>query len=321
MRRFGSPPTKRRALTLFAALLIGLLLPFIYIFSGIGIDSYLNREGQIVPRTSLWDWLELLLIPLALILCGFWLNSTLQRLERERVEKGYTPNSPAAAITRETPEHWQEEQTLQSYFDRVNDLILKGQFEDPSLGVKAQRVARSWTLSTLPGLDRDGKGALLKFLHQANLITGDSPSIDLSEADFRQANLSYAHLKDANCRQANFEGALIANAVLTGANFEQANLKNASLLYTHLEDANAQFANLQNANLAYAQFGGANLHGAILSTANVEATDFTGANLTIARVTREQLAQAYLDNAILPDGSRYNAPSSTAFGPSSQTSV
>jgi uncharacterized protein YjbI with pentapeptide repeats len=79
-------------------------------------------------------------------------------------------------------------------------------------------------------------------------------------ANLRDANLSYADLRDANLRDAN----------LSGADLSSANLSYADLSGTILSSANLSGANLRGANLSYADLSGANLSGAILSKCPVK---------------------------------------------------
>src|SRR5829696_6722171 len=71
-------------------------------------------------------------------------------------------------------------------------------------------VARARTLTVLPRLDGDRKARVVQFLHEAGLISGQRPVLDLrianlSEADLSWATLSYADLSEANLSNANLE--------------------------------------------------------------------------------------------------------------------
>lgn len=125
---------------------------------------------------------------------------------------------------------------------------------------------------------------------------------EFSNADFRNADLAGANLKElrlygrdfsqANLYQANLESISSppgSPANFQGANLNQANMRDVYLPNTNFTDAQLEQTNLQNSDLTYANFTGAslrfaNLTGAILIGAKLLNTDFRGANLTDAKI-------------------------------------
>ena len=97
---------------------------------------------------TLWDWLELLIIPLVLAGGGFYLNRSEHNTDRE------------IATDR------QKEQALQTYLDHMADLLLKEDLRN-SENEEVRNVARTRTLTVLRGLDKKRKGVILKFLYEA----------------------------------------------------------------------------------------------------------------------------------------------------------
>ncbi|MBD2629335.1 pentapeptide repeat-containing protein [Trichormus variabilis] len=145
---------------------------------------------------------------------------------------------------------------------------------------------------SLRGLDAPGAELVDINLSHANLSKAN-----LIESDLTNANLSYANLDNANLSQVKLSGADLSHAKLgfsrlTKANLNSANLSNANLICADLSDANLNGANLRDASLS-----GANLAGAYL----------TGANLKNAKVSDYELSSAFLEGAIMPDGSRYKS--------------
>ena len=79
--------------------------------------------------------------------------------------------------------------------------------------------------------------------------TKECPKCDLSGADLRGANLSFAILVDADLRGAKLQGANLSNADLSRANLSQADLTGANLTQAYLTNANLDKTKLIDATL------------------------------------------------------------------------
>lgn len=257
-----------------------------YNFSWSGFGAYTDPTGDYTPVKTLWDWLGLLIIPVFLALGGIWINVSVRQIERERDEKH-------AETERKIADDRLKEQTLQTYFDRTSDMLLKNQFNDSAVREQAKVVARARTLTVLRGLEGERKSALIRFLSEANLITDDeSPAIDLTFADMHNTDLSGVQLRHLT----------LIGAILTGANLLLVDLEGADL-----SSADLTGVNLEMANLSEAEFQGASLIGANFEFATLKETNLS-ANLTGAKITSEQLAHAILDeHTILPDGTHWKS--------------
>jgi len=77
---------------------------------------------------------------------------------------------------------------------------------------------------------------------------------DLSYANLRSANLSYADLSSADLRYANLSYANLSSTNLHYADLSYANLRSADLRSTNLHYANLHSANLHSTNLLIFQF-------------------------------------------------------------------
>ena len=251
-----------------------------------------NVGGSGFAGKSLWDWFQLLIVPLILLLGGIVINSTIQRSERQQADE-------RAKVDREIATDRLREQALQTYFDHMSEMLLKDQLYDQVVREEAKTIARARTLTVLRGLDGDRKGAVLSFLYESGLISGNTATVSLKNADFSHANLQGAFLMDANLAQMNLQGAILQWATLDEVNFDMAHLQGANLQGALCPLTHLLGTNLHEANLKDTDFQGAHFQGTILY----------GANLTGASVTQEQLAQAFLDeHAILPDGTHYVPP-------------
>lgn len=166
-----------------------------------------------------------------------------------------------------------QQEVLTKYFEQISQLLLK--MPQLPLNKKIEsdrevhtivRAARARTLSTLNQLNdsddnsrNDYKGALIKFLVEAELIHEVKPVISLEEADLKHASLSGANLSGANLENADLTYASLFGANLLQANLLQANLNGAILVEANLSKANLFGARLFGANLVYADLSGAYL--------------------------------------------------------------
>ncbi|MEG4456900.1 pentapeptide repeat-containing protein [Microcoleus sp. N9_A1] len=144
----------------------------------------------------------------------------------------------------------------------------------------------------------------------------DAPGAELVDINLPGANLSQANLNKSDLSNANLSHANLDNAILSHAKLSGANLSYAKLSFARLNKVNFSSADLSNANLICADLKQANLSGAILknaslSGANLEGAYLTGANLKDAKVSVSELSAAFLEGAIMPDGSKYHSPKSS----------
>jgi hypothetical protein len=147
-------------------------------------------------------------------------------------------------------------------------------------GDEVRILARVRTLTALGRLDIFRKAQVVQFLYESGLIHRDMPLVRLVAAD-----LSGAELTRANLEGADLDGANLGGADLDGANLSEANLRGA---------------NLRGANLR-----GANLRGADLEGADLDEANLSWAILDGVHVTDEQLANAHVQAATMPDGQKY----------------
>jgi len=236
---------------------------------------------------TLWEWLDLLVVPAILAFGGLWFS----RLEREAEKRQAIAERKAedrrADVDRDIVEDRQQADALQMYLDRMTELLLEKELLT-SEKKEVRDVARVRTLAVLRGLNGIRKGELVKFLYEAGLIFSDNTAVDLSEADLIKADLIRAKLN----------GAYLSRAYLINANLALANLSGAVLSGAVLSGADLISANLNGADLSEA-----NLHGVTLGGA-----DLSGANLSGAiNVSYHELSLAEsLEGATLPDGTIYH---------------
>ncbi|MBV6624195.1 MAG: pentapeptide repeat-containing protein [Rivularia sp. (in: Bacteria)] len=323
-----------------------LLLPELYKFDWIGFgtisDIYISDEEAINFKTGnivtlhkqtehiksakkLWDWLELLGIPVLLVILGtqFKINEKKLAEEKVRIEKERAEEQAKAEkerveeqvkaekeradeqvkAERQKTTNILNEEALQAYIDRMSELLLDKNLKSLSptnpLREAALDVARARTLSVLRRLDIDGerKGSIIRFLIDAEFI--NELQLDLSYAKLSGADLSGANLSGANFYGANFHGVKLNGAKLNGAKLSGANFYGAKLSGANFYGADLSGAKLSGVKLSGANFYGADLSRAYLSGANLNGANFYSANLSSTNLSSANLCFANLSAANL----------------------
>ncbi|HEU0004077.1 MAG TPA: pentapeptide repeat-containing protein [Ktedonobacteraceae bacterium] len=262
------------------------------------IGYFLHWSWTGLSQKTLWDWLQLLIIPAVLALGGSLFNFTTSRTERD------------IAVDN------QQEALLQAYIDKMSELLLEKKLRESKEKDEVRKIARVRTLTVLSRLDNDRKTNILQFLHEAGLIDRDSRIVELSGVDLSGINLSEANLSEANLSEANLKGANLHNANLSRADLSGADLSGAELYNAKLHDAvlsravlnevkmSGAFllrANLSNVRLEGADLSGADLTGADLTGGLLREVDLSGAGLDMTNLSKANLRDAILSNASLLD--------------------
>ena len=256
-------------------------------FYGTGFDGYnqistthilsgpssgtVTRTEVYQPGKSLWEWLQLLIIPAVLALGGY-----LFAFNISKNEQGIASDN-------------QQQAALQAYFDKMSELLLHEHLGESPPPNEAVVIARARTATVLRILNPSRCASIIQFLSQVGVLrlcvensaksSFDWPlkneyslaGIELPETNFNSVDLSMIHLEGAN-----FYRAFLREANLEGTDLSRANLQRANLMH----------ANLQKANLSGANLQGARLFGADLQGANLVGTDLEKANLFDAKISR-----------------------------------
>lgn len=274
-------------------MLIGVIVAgYWYGWAWTGLNASIGPQvQQYQPGKTLWDWMQLLIIPAVLAIGALLFNRAVSKNDQEIA----TDN--------------QQEATLQEYLNRMSELLLEKNLRASKLGDDVRTVARARTLTALHKLDGIRKGSLLQFLYEAKLISGDEENviIHLQIADLDRSNLTRIFLNGVNLTRADLNEAILYRTILTNAILELADLKGANLRNADLIRANLSQADLSSADLSGAIFIGANLSGANLRRALLKDADLRSANLQGANVTMAQLnAAKSLESATMPNGSKHS---------------
>ena len=149
------------------------------------------------------------------------------------------------------------------------------------------------------------------YLKTGEGIRTDLSSVNLRNADLRNADLSYANLRNADLRNANLSYANLRNADLSGANLKNADLRNADLSGANLRNADLRNADLRNADLSGADLRNTDLRNADLSGANLRNTNLPAPTLVLlanwGKLSNETtLALMRLDASAHPDSTLFD---------------
>lgn len=195
--------------------------------NGKSVVSTITKEFA-YPKT-LWDWLELIVVPATLALAALWLS--------------YSQRQNELGIA----EQQREEDMLRIYYgdiaDYISDLGL-GTSNETS-GVRALATARTKTLLT--NINGRRKGQIIQFLYEAKMLgfyffdedknEMISPAIinlegtDLSGIDLEGAGVEGIYLKETILKEANLAGVIMDYACLRGAALQCADIQRRASFY------------------------------------------------------------------------------------------
>lgn len=160
-----------------------------------GFGASIDAKGETSPAKTLWDWLDLLVVPVVLAAAA-WILDNSRKASELRVEMDR-----------------QQQKTLDDYLESMMGLLVEQKLDEQASG-SARSIARMRTLAALRSLDGGRKAQLLQFLYEAGLINR-GPLVQLNGADFTGAQLDEAVLRNVEMRGVHFEGASFQNSILS----------------------------------------------------------------------------------------------------------
>jgi uncharacterized protein YjbI with pentapeptide repeats len=254
---------------------------------------------------TLWDWMQLLIIPVVLAVAALLFNFATTRTEQKIAAQRYKQDKAIAEKRYEQDQELildrQREDLLHIYLDRMSELLLKENLRTSEPDAEVRNVARVRTITILFQLDARRIGFVFAFLREAGLMSTKTNSsiVSFDRADLREVNLS-----NANIVVADFRGAFLIRADFSYANLSGSNLSGAEISYANLNgttfiNADLSGANLRNTNLRNAHLSGANLSKAILINADLSGADLSNADLRNATVRGADLSNALLNGTNL----------------------
>ncbi len=280
-------------------------------WTGLGPYNPPTKDNSFQRGKTLWDWLQLLIIPLVIAAGTLWFNARQSQTSFQVNEKQHQTDLEIAADQ-------QEETALKDYLDRMSELLLDKKLSDPTAGVEVRELARARTLTALRRLGPNRKGVLLQFLYDTGLINKYNAIIVLSSApdwlDLRVADLSKAHLRGADLHEASLSRVNLREADLREAILERADLNGVDLSRAILGLLDPFYPdNLGYLDMRRTRLSGANLSGADLSEADLRRTDFIETDLSGSTLNKVDLRGAHLERAHLNGADLIEAKLSNAF--------
>ncbi len=232
---------------------------------------------------TFWDWLQLFVVPLALVMIGYFFTAQ-QDARQQRAEE------QRADIDRWLAEQRAQEEALQAYLDQMSGLLLERDLRASEEGSEVRMLARARTLAVLERVEPGREREVVEFLIETGLVQSEGtsePIISLHAADLRHAELSGIELSGADLSGADLTGAHLRYADLSATDLSNANLTCGEPTYRDPDCADLVGANLKSADLSGAYLMGANLEDA-------------------EGLTEAQLEQtALLEGATMPNGQKY----------------
>jgi uncharacterized protein YjbI with pentapeptide repeats len=235
--------------------------------------GYTTRPGWVgISDKTFWDYLDLLIVPVALALGVYWLDQVQSKRERE------AENQRA------------QSEALQAYLNAMDALLRDVSLSDVSdqSTFINRELAQARTITIIATLGAERNRIVTRFLRNLNLTR--PPIAILREADLAAAELAGSFL----------EGADLSGADLSGADLREASLSEAYLKGTDLSGADLRRADLSGADLREASLGeasllsGADLSGAYLGGTDLREVDLSGVDLSGAGLGGAYLGRAYL---------------------------
>jgi uncharacterized protein YjbI with pentapeptide repeats len=222
----------------------------------------------------LWDWLQLLIVPLVIAAIGFWFtasqNNRQQEIENQRAQQAQNIEDKRAKAERALAKQSAQDEALQAYLDQMSSLMLEKNLPESERSDAVYTLAQARTATVMTRLDSGRNKTVLGFLWNAGLV-GENSNNSAGESVnlFRNIDLRGADLQGRSLREASLRGAILDHADLRGAILDHADLRGAYLGSTKLSDAIMSHADLSNATLFGADLKGAHLNDADLSGARL----------------------------------------------------
>src|SRR5215213_11194422 len=150
-----------------------------------------REQSEQQTKTSRWgfrgmtvrDWLQLLIVPLALVVIGF-LFTMQQDARQHQIE------DQRAEAERRLAEQNAQDEALQAYLDQLSTLLLEKDLRNSEEGSEVRTLARARTAAVIQRLDADGNRNVIRFLDEAGLTKVGQSSIRLlAGLDLRGAHL------------------------------------------------------------------------------------------------------------------------------------
>ncbi len=235
-------------------------------------------------QKTVWDWLDLLIVPILLAVGGFWISYQMEQQQREIANERY------------------QQELLRGYLDQISQLLIEHDLKTADEFSDVKVLAQSISSTTLRDLDKQRRNSLMLFLRSTGLAaplenSGSKTGI-LSWADLSNMDLSGVVMNAIDLRYASLENSNLTDAYLGS----RANLSNARFINTSLENADFNESNVNDAIFAYTNLENVkNITDFQLSTAKLCNTKMPDGSESDRDC--EELSENYTDYEYSPDHS------------------
>jgi uncharacterized protein YjbI with pentapeptide repeats len=222
------------------------------------------------PRAkTLWDWMDLLIIPLAVGILAW----SFKEAEKEKANRSEEERS--------------QNESLDSFIKIMTELIIKHNLTNEKSSFESRTIARTRINLAFSNLNKVRKGQVLQFLFESGLID-KTPKINILGADIKGAVLdgivlSQAEIKGVYFNKASIKSSNLNRTVFTGCDFSGADLSDSLVNETDLSYTNLSRAKLKNMDL---------------TSVNFEGADLTKANLRGSIINQQQLNSIFKKDGI-----------------------
>jgi O6-methylguanine-DNA--protein-cysteine methyltransferase len=213
--------------------LVGILLLLI-----VAVNIVSNFKWSGFQKKSLWDWLQLLVVPSMLAFGAFYLNYSSEARDKELAIKQ------------------QQQEIVKDYFSKMQTLILEekkirisqtppkqiekdykdyysknssSSKDQQKLSPESQSIGKALTFAVLDEVNGIQKGKVITYLAEAGLINTDKPQIDLENANLKDMQLDSVILTNVNIRKAHMQNAKLSKVQFTASDLRGANFSGATL--------------------------------------------------------------------------------------------
>ena len=225
-----------------------------------GFGSY-KPNPKVERSKTLWDWLDLLLVPVIVAMGAWFLSKSESDLDRKREAERF------------------EHDNLSSYLSLMTSLLLERGIKYENK-IEERSVARTQSLRIIKIVSKNKKAQILQFLYESGLLS-INPIVNLNGGDLSKGNYENVILVGAELRGVFFNGASLQNSRLDKANLAGSNFNSADLSKALVDSTNFEYADFKNAKIKKVD----------LTAANIQDADFTNSDLSDSLVTPEQFTQ------------------------------
>lgn len=263
-----------------------ILIASLLLLAIISIFTFYNYPITGFSNKKIWDWLELLIIPLAIALIGIYFTRTERETEREfNHSKLHTEINIAKDKS--------DELKFMDFQDKISNLVIDHKINDlDSLIPVVSTIARARIFTLSHTIDARFKGNLILFIYELGLILKDNPVVNLDDV-----HLANTHLFWKNLDEIDLSRALMVESDITSTSFDNAKFKvtiaaDSDFRFCSFVDADLSHALLTNCNFVEANFTNAVFNNSLLYDSKFDDAILDKADLSKAHISEAQLANA-----------------------------